>query len=77
MFCLLRAVMAFVLIVVAGCASMTAALFDAKEKVEVLVGEHGAGLYTITAEKDGKQIFKQQLRCDQKPDGKLAGCHPL
>lgn len=77
MFCLLRSVMVFALIVAAGCASMTAALFDAKQKIEVLIGEQGAGTYTITADKDGKQIYKQQVRCDQGPDGKLAGCHKL
>lgn len=76
MFWLLRGVLALSLVTV-GCTAITSALLDAKEKVEVLVGEQGAGLYTITAEKDGRQIFKQQVRCDQKPDGKLAGCHPL
>lgn len=77
MFSLLRAVMVFSLIVVAGCASITAALFDAKQIIEVSIGEHGAGTYTITADKDGNQIYKRQMRCDQGPDGKLTGCHKL
>lgn len=77
MFWLLRGVMAVgLLTALMGCASMTSALLDAKEKVEVLVGAEGAGLYEVTATKDGKVIFKQSLRCDQGADGKLAGCHP-
>lgn len=65
------------LVMATSCASITSALLAAKEKVEVLVGQQGPGLYTITADKDGKQIFQQQVRCDQGPDGKLSGCHPL
>lgn len=78
MFMLLRlTVLASLILVATGCSSLTAALLDAKEKVEVLVGEQGAGTYTITLDKDGTVLLKEQRRCDKGPDGKLSGCHKL
>lgn len=75
--CTRLAIVAYAAFFAMGCAAVTTALFDVREKIEVLIGEQGAGLYTITAEKDGKTIFSRQVRCEQGADGKLVGCHPL
>ena len=58
-----------------GCTALTTLLTDTKDKIEVLIGKEGAGVYTVSVTKDGTVLWSESRRCDVGPDGKLAGCH--
>lgn len=65
--------LALMMLLLTGCALMK----TIPDRLDRAVGGMAAGVYDVEIKKDGRVLLIEHWRCDQGPDGKLAGCHQL